>query len=69
MVCLKAALEGRQHSYDRDLLISEETYGGQGVIQAGNVITSTYCPSHAEYVGQKDQTAELTQALITLIKK
>ena len=63
------ALAGKQYSYDRDLLISEATYGGQGVIQAGNVITSNYCPSHADYVGQKDQTAELTQALITLIKK
>ena len=74
-------LEGKKYSYDRDLLISGATYGGKGVIQDGNVITSTYCPHYADYYKQnpdyanslgqerEDQTIQLTKTLIGLLQE
>ena len=65
------ALEGKKYSYDNDLLISEATCGGQGVIQDGNAITAPYCPHYADIVGQKkkDQTTQLAKTLIGLLQQ
>ena len=58
------ALAGKRYSYESDRTydtpFDEAIYDGNGVVQDGNIITSSYCPRH----GLRDQTVELTQALI-----
>jgi len=61
-------LEGKRYSYERqshDTPFDKAIYSGKGVVQDGNILTSTYCP----YFGSLDQTAELTQALIAELQK
>ena len=61
-------LEGKRYSYHRqsnDTPFDKAIYSGKGVVQDGNIITSTYCP----YFGPKDQTVELTKALIAELQK
>ena len=58
-------LKGKKYSYMRDLQVDEAIYGGQDVVKDGNIMTSTFCPYH----GSKDQTVELTKALIDTIQK
>lgn len=43
-------------------------YSGQGVIQDGNIITSSTCPSAASFNWGKDGTSELTKLFIVTIK-
>ncbi len=58
-------LKGKKYSYKRDLQVDDAIYGGQDVVKDGNIITSTFCPYH----GPKDQTVELTKALIDTIQE
>lgn len=58
-------LAGKKYSYERDLLLNKAIYGGQDVVQDGNIITSTFCP----YFGSMDQTVELTNAFIAVLQK
>ena len=64
-MAVAGGLKGKKYSYMRDLQLDDAIYGGQDVVQDGNVITSTYCP----YFRSKDQTVELTEALIAEIQK
>jgi len=43
-------------------------YSGEGVIQDGNIITSSNCPYAAKYHGHDDGTSELTKIFIETIK-
>jgi len=43
-------------------------YSGEGVIQDGNIITSSHCPYMARYSGGDDGTSELTKIFIETIK-
>ena len=54
-------LEGKRHAY----YTGQGIYIEEGVVQDGNIITSAYCPHH----GSRDQTVELTQALITALQE
>ena len=58
-------LKGKKYSYERDLKLDDAIYGGQDVVEDGNIITATFCP----YYRSKDQTVELTKALIAEIQK
>lgn len=58
-------LKGKKYSYTRDLQVDDAIYGGQDVVKDGNIMTSSFCPYH----GPKDQTVELTKALIAEIQK
>lgn len=60
------ALAGKRYSYESKYpLFDGAIHSGNGVVQDGNIITSSYCPAH----GSLDQTVELTQALIDELKK
>lgn len=58
------ALVGKRYSYEANRgdfgIFEGAIYDGNGVVQDGNIITSSYCRYHAP----QDQTAELVQALI-----
>jgi len=58
-------LAGKRYSYGDDIQLPGAIYGGQGVVQDGNIITSSFCP----FNGQLDQTVEITNALITELQK
>ena len=59
------ALAGKKYSYQHNLPIDGAIYMGQNVVQDGNIVTSSFCPWNKV----RDQTSELTQALITLLQK
>ena len=44
-------------------------YSGRGVVQDGNIITSSNCPTIERFFGLPETTAELTQTFIAEIKK
>lgn len=58
-------LVGKRYSYESDIQVPEAIYGGQSVIQDGNIVTSSHCP----YNRSTDQTVELTKALIAELQK
>jgi putative intracellular protease/amidase len=58
-------LKGKKYSYQRDLQLDDAIYGGQDVVKDGNIMTSSECPAG----GPKDQTVELTKALIDAIQE
>jgi putative intracellular protease/amidase len=58
-------LKGKKYSYMRDLQLDDAIYGGQDVVKDRNIITSTFC----SYYPSKDQTVELTEALIDAIQE
>jgi len=62
-------LVGRKYSFSSgvsfDPRFAEAIYGGEGVVQDGNIITSAYCP----FYDSLDQTAELTQAFIAELQE
>jgi len=63
-------LAGKRYSYfsepaSYDKQFDKAIYSGKGVVQDGNIITSSYCPYH----GSLDQTAELTQTFIDELNK
>jgi hypothetical protein len=61
-------LAGKRYSYEikvPDKRFVDAIYGGKGVVQDGNIITSAYCPLW----GPQDQTVELTKALIAELQK
>jgi len=64
-------LVGKKYTYDRDLQFFDSfagaIYSGEGVIQDGNIMTSTNCPYMAKY-GYDDGTSELTKIFIETIK-
>jgi len=66
------ALVGKKYTYDRDLQLLDSfagaIYSGKGVIQDGNIITSTNCPYMARYYRRDDGTSELTEIFIETIK-
>ncbi len=68
MLAQAGVLAGKRYSYKskgHDLRFNEAIYSGKGVVQDGNIITSTYCPKF----GPQDQTVELTKALIAELQK
>jgi putative intracellular protease/amidase len=62
-------LVGKRYSYDAeqtyDPRFNGGIYSGNGVVQDGKIITSSYCPDF----GVMDQTAELIQTLIAELQK
>jgi putative intracellular protease/amidase len=61
-------LAGKRYSYEikvPDKRFVDAIYGGKGVVQDGNIITSAYCP----LLDSLDQTVELTKALIAELQK
>jgi putative intracellular protease/amidase len=68
MLAQAGVLAGKRYSYQfkvNNTPFDEAIYGGKGVVQDGNIITSSYCP----FFGPQDQTVELTQALIAELQK
>ena len=69
MLAQAGAFAGKRYSYDEskghNLRFDEAIYSGKGVVQDGNILTTTYCPMF----GPQDQTVELTQALIAELQK
>jgi len=65
------ALVGKKYTYDKDLQFLDSfvgaIYSGKGVIQDGNIMTSTDCPYMARD-GYDDGTSELTEIFIETIK-
>ena len=57
-------LEGKRHAYST----GQGIYVKEGVVQDGNIITSTYCPGAADYYGKDDGTSQLTRLFIEAIK-
>ena len=57
-------LEGKRHAYST----GKGIYIGEGVVQDGNIITSTYCPGVADYYSKDDGTSQLTRLFIEAIK-
>ena len=67
------ALKGKKYALyadqsDKDSF-DESTYGGNGVIKDGKIITSGGCPWAEHNNRGKDRTAELTQTLIDLLNE
>ncbi len=66
-------LMGKKYTYYFDPHRQNESfegaiYSGKGVIQDGNIITSSNCPYFAKYYGWDDGTSELTKIFIETIK-
>ena len=55
-------------NYSFDKRFKEAIYGGKGVVQDGNIITSTYCPYAAKEYSEDDGTAELTELFIEAMR-
>lgn len=68
-------LNGKKYGLEESLInlspsFKNAVYGGIGVVQDGNIITSGTCPMMAKMTGKKDGTAELTSKLIlTMLSK
>jgi hypothetical protein len=64
------ATRGRRFALEADLapVVKDGTYGGIGVVQDGNLVTSGTCPYMAQQLAKPDNTPELTQMLIALMK-
>jgi len=74
MLAEAGALEGKKYAYTTDLKyygkgFANAIYSGDGVIQDGNVITSSKCPYYAKYYGHDHGTSELTELFIATIQK
>jgi putative intracellular protease/amidase len=62
-------LNGKQYAFGYETsTIKDGIFGGTGVVQDGQVITSGTCPYQARITGRPDGTAELTQKLIEAVK-
>jgi putative intracellular protease/amidase len=66
-------LEGRKYAYVDEWRsqvpeLEGLEYGGQGVVEEGNVISSGVCPYAARDLGVEDTTPALTKALIAQLK-
>jgi putative intracellular protease/amidase len=59
-------LEGKHYAYVRNTF-PEGIYGGTGVVQDGNIITSGICSQDAHSTELPDGTPELTQKLIEAV--
>ena len=59
------ASAGKHYNSEEELISDEAIYSGKGVVQDGNLVTSSLCP----YLGSLDQFIEHTQTLITLLQK
>ena len=55
--------------YPRIPSFKDAIYGGRGVVQDGKIITSAICPELKSVTGSPDNTAELTQTLITVLSQ
>ena len=71
-------LKGKRHAFlfdplgngpHKDPKFVGAIYSGRNVVQDGNIITSGICPFIGDRQSQPDGTAELTQKLITELKK
>ena len=61
------ALTASSPGYYKDARFTGALYGGNSVLQDGNIITSAYCPNMAALYGGKDCTVELTQTFINAL--
>jgi putative intracellular protease/amidase len=65
-------LNGKKYAFVNDQSMDPDfkgaLYSGDGVVQDGLIITSGTCPWMAKSTGRKDGTAELSNALIAVIK-
>jgi beta-lactamase regulating signal transducer with metallopeptidase domain len=63
------ATRGKRFALEADLApaVKDGTYGGIGVVQDGNLVTSGTCPFMAQQLGKPDSTPELMQKLIALM--
>jgi putative intracellular protease/amidase len=59
-------LEGKNYAYTREVF-KEGTYIGSGVVQDGNIITSSACPREASQTNTPAGTSEMTQLLIEAV--
>jgi putative intracellular protease/amidase len=66
-------LVGKKYAYRPDPSLykgfASAIYCGKGVVQDGNIITSSTCPGLTKSYGHKDGTSELTELFIKAIKK
>lgn len=64
------ALKGKRFALEADMApsVKDGTYGGIGVVQDGNLVTSGTCPLMAREVAKPDCTPELMQKFVALIK-
>jgi len=60
-------LQGRRYAYAQKEFPGA-VYGGDGVVQDGNVITSAICPNEARSTGKPDGTVPLMEAVIKALK-
>lgn len=62
-------LKGKKYAYASDSnLVPDGTDEGNGVVKDGKIITSGGCPFLHELMGLKDNTAEMTEGFIKMIK-
>ncbi len=66
-------LDGKKFAYVEEWIpnvpeLEGLEYGGQGVVEEGNVITSGVCPYAAQALGAEDTTPALTNAFIGRLK-
>lgn len=64
-------LEGKRYAFERSLLYDgyEGIYSGTGIVVDGLIATSGTCPYSARSTRRPDGTAELTKALISMMRK
>jgi putative intracellular protease/amidase len=65
-------LEGKKFAFTEEFLptapaLEGYEFGGQGVVDDGNIVTSGVCPFAAQETGLEDTTPALTKALIAKI--
>jgi putative intracellular protease/amidase len=61
-------LKGRKYAYVHAAWFPEGVYGGDGVVQDGNIITSAICPNAAQDFAKPDGTVPLMNAFIKVLK-
>ncbi len=59
-------LQGRKYAYAQREFPGA-IYGGDGVVQDGNIITSAICPNESKHSGKTDGTVALMQAVIKVL--
>jgi putative intracellular protease/amidase len=59
----------RTYGPGKDVRFTGAIYSGSGVVKDGNIITSGACPYAVIFSAERDETAELTNALVAELKK
>ena len=67
-------MDGKRFAYVEEFLseapgLEGSVYGGQGVVEEGNILTGGVCPYAARMLEIEDTTPALTQAFISKIKE